>query len=161
MRSSKHRLTRRGLFTVGGGLAAAGAVGGSIAALGGGGADAAQNGHGAGGRYGAARGSARPKAGGAGATPSATPTASAATALARGTGHGKPMEQTVISATARGRLRPVWEILHNHCARRRRLSTPYITAMAEKVRAEGGGGDYGPNSGGYDQLGFGTLLYSK
>jgi hypothetical protein len=136
MRSSKHRLTRRGLFTVGGGLAAAGAVGGSIAALGGGGADAAQNGH------------------GAGATPSATPTASAATALARGTGHGKPMEQTVISATARGRLRPVWEILHNHCARRRRLSTPYITAMAEKVRVEGGG-DYGPHSGGYDQLGSG------
>lgn len=25
--------------------------------------------------------------------------------------------------------------------------------------AEGGGGDYGPNSGGYDQLGYGTLLY--
>ncbi|MFB8178723.1 alginate lyase family protein [Streptomyces sp. NPDC055966] len=78
-----------------------------------------------------------------------------------GTGHGQWREQTVISATARGQLRPVWEILHNHYARRRRLSTPYVTAMAEKVRAEGGGGDYGPNSGGYDQLGFGTLLYSK
>jgi hypothetical protein len=46
-------------------------------------------------------------------------------------------------------------------ARRRRLSVPHITQMAEKVRAEGGGGDYGPNSGGYDQLGFGTLLYSR
>ncbi|MER6566540.1 alginate lyase family protein [Streptomyces sp. NPDC001093] len=78
-----------------------------------------------------------------------------------GTGHGQWRQQTVISATARGEIRPVWEILHNHYARRRRLSTPYVTAMAEKVRAEGGGGDYGPNSGGYDQLGFGTLLYSK
>jgi hypothetical protein len=78
-----------------------------------------------------------------------------------GQGAGKYMEQTVISGIARGDVRPVWEILHNHYARRRRLSTPYITAMAEKVRAEGGGGDYGPNSGGYDQLGFGTLLYTK
>jgi hypothetical protein len=26
------------------------------------------------------------------------------------------------------------------------------------VRPEGGGGDYGPNSGGYDQLGYGTLM---
>jgi len=29
--------------------------------------------------------------------------------------------------------------------------------MAEKTRPEGGGGDYGPNSGGFDQLGYGTL----
>jgi hypothetical protein len=78
-----------------------------------------------------------------------------------GTGHGRYNEQTVISDIARGQVRPVWEILHSHYARRRRLSVPFITAMAEKVRAEGGGGDYGPNSGGYDQLGFGTLLYAK
>ncbi len=70
-------------------------------------------------------------------------------------------EQTVISNIGRGQIRPVWELLHNHYARRRRLSVPHVTAMAEKVRAEGGGGDYGPNSGGFDQLGFGTLLYSK
>ncbi|GAB2981699.1 alginate lyase family protein [Streptomyces pseudoechinosporeus] len=70
-------------------------------------------------------------------------------------------EQTVISNIGRGQIRPVWELLHNHYARRRRLPVPHVTAMAEKVRAEGGGGDYGPNSGGFDQLGFGTLLYSK
>jgi hypothetical protein len=29
--------------------------------------------------------------------------------------------------------------------------------MAENVRPEGGGGDYGANSGGFDQLGYGTL----
>jgi hypothetical protein len=78
-----------------------------------------------------------------------------------GQGDGKYMEQPVISDIARGAVRPVWEILYNHYGRRRRLSTPFITLMAEKVRAEGGGGDYGPNSGGFDQLGFGTLLYSK
>lgn len=26
--------------------------------------------------------------------------------------------------------------------------------------AEGGGGDYGTTSGGYDQLGWGTLMYT-
>ncbi|WP_199549088.1 alginate lyase family protein [Streptomyces sp. N35] len=70
-------------------------------------------------------------------------------------------EHTVISDVARGQARPVWDLLHFHYARRRRLSVPYITAIAEKGRAEGGGGDYGPNSGGFDQLGFGTLLYAK
>ncbi|MFD0554459.1 alginate lyase family protein [Streptomyces rectiviolaceus] len=70
-------------------------------------------------------------------------------------------EQTVISDAGRGQARPVWDLLHFHYARRRRLSVPYITALAEKVRPEGGGGDYGPNSGGFDQLGFGTLLYAK
>ncbi|USQ86191.1 alginate lyase family protein [Streptomyces phaeoluteigriseus] len=70
-------------------------------------------------------------------------------------------EHTVISASGRGQLRPIWDVLHYHYARRRGLPVPYITAMAERVRPEGGGGDYGPNSGGYDQLGFGTLLYAR
>jgi hypothetical protein len=69
--------------------------------------------------------------------------------------------QTVISSASRGQLRPVWDMLHYHYVRRRGLSVPYITAMAESVRPEGGGGDYGPNSGGFDQLGFGTLMYAK
>ncbi|GHB35291.1 membrane protein [Streptomyces umbrinus] len=68
---------------------------------------------------------------------------------------------TVISASGRGQVRPVWDILHYHYARRRGLSVPYITAIAESVRPEGGGGDYGTNSGGFDQLGFGTLMYAK
>ncbi|GGT23076.1 alginate lyase family protein [Streptomyces griseoviridis] len=79
-----------------------------------------------------------------------------------GTGQrGSMMSQTVISEAGRGGVRPVWDLLHYHYARRRRLDVPYITAMAEKTRPEGGGGDYGPNSGGYDQLGFGTLAYAK
>ena len=43
-RPNKHRLTRRGLFTLGGGVAAAGVVGAGIAAFTGDGADAAQTG---------------------------------------------------------------------------------------------------------------------
>lgn len=26
---------------------------------------------------------------------------------------------------------------------------------------DGGAGDYGPNSGGFDQLGYGTLMFAK
>ncbi|MFF0269856.1 alginate lyase family protein [Kribbella sp. NPDC004536] len=70
-------------------------------------------------------------------------------------------EHTVISSASRGQLRPVWEILHYHYTRRKYLSVPYISAMAAQVRPEGGGGDYGPNSGGFDQTGFGTLTYAK
>jgi hypothetical protein len=70
-------------------------------------------------------------------------------------------QQTVISAASRGQDRPVWELVLNHYVRRRGLSAPNVTAMAAHVRAEGGGGDYGPNSGGYDQLGFGTLLFTR
>jgi hypothetical protein len=70
-------------------------------------------------------------------------------------------EHTVISSASRGQLRPVWEILHYHYTRRKYLSVPYISAMAAKVRPEGGGGDYGSTSGGFDQTGFGTLAYAK
>ncbi|MFI6335304.1 alginate lyase family protein [Streptomyces sp. NPDC050535] len=68
---------------------------------------------------------------------------------------------TAISSASRGQARPVWDILHYHYARRRGLPVPYITAMAESLRPEGGGGDYGSTSGGFDQLGFGTLMYAK
>ncbi|WP_328993381.1 alginate lyase family protein [Kribbella sp. NBC_01245] len=70
-------------------------------------------------------------------------------------------EHTVISSAGRGQLRPVWEILHFHYTRRKSLSVPYISAMAAQVRPEGGGGDYGSTSGGFDQTGFGTLAYAK
>jgi hypothetical protein len=40
------------------------------------------------------------------------------------------------------------------------LPAPYVTRAAESVRPEGGNGDYGPNSGGYDELGYGTLTFT-
>ncbi|WP_228563106.1 alginate lyase family protein [Catenulispora rubra] len=68
---------------------------------------------------------------------------------------------TAVSPQARGDVRPIWEMVYNHYVARRGLAAPYTAAFAAKVRAEGGGGDYGPNSGGYDQLGFGTLAFSR
>jgi hypothetical protein len=68
--------------------------------------------------------------------------------------------QTDVSDIARGNIRPVWETVYNHYVKRMGMSAPNVTEMAAKVRVEGGGGDYGSSSGGYDQLGYGTLTYS-
>ncbi|KAF8430419.1 chondroitin AC/alginate lyase [Tirmania nivea] len=77
----------------------------------------------------------------------------------------RKVRQTVISNNGRGSIRPIWELLYNHYVKVERAYAPYTTQMNLLVRkhsggAEGGGGDYGPNSGGYDQLGYGTLMYS-
>ncbi|OIN61056.1 hypothetical protein BLX24_02995 [Arsenicibacter rosenii] len=68
--------------------------------------------------------------------------------------------QTIVSEDGRGNLRPVWEMVYNHYVNRKGLSAPHIARFAQIVRPEGGGGNFGPNSGGYDQLGFGTLTAS-
>jgi hypothetical protein len=64
---------------------------------------------------------------------------------------------TEVSGASRGNSRPVWELVYNHYVKRKGLPAPYTKRIAEKERPEGGGGDYGPNSGGFDQLGYGTL----
>jgi hypothetical protein len=71
-------------------------------------------------------------------------------------------EHTAISSTSRGQVRPVWAMLHFHYNRRLQLDDKYIRDMYWGVcHPEGGGGDYGSTSGGYDQLGLGTLMYAK
>lgn len=57
--------------------------------------------------------------------------------------------------------RPIWAMIANHYTKRRGLSASYVTRIAAKSSPEGGGGDYGPNSWGYDQLGFGTLAFTR
>jgi hypothetical protein len=69
--------------------------------------------------------------------------------------------QAVISAGGRDDVRPIWELVYNHYVKLKGLPAPYITKAAESVRPEGGGGDYGPNSGGFDQLGYGTLTFTR
>lgn len=67
----------------------------------------------------------------------------------------------------RGTVRPAWELV-------RRLASDYgqtsiysdmwVKKMRENTargNSDGGAGDYGPNSGGFDQLGFGTLMFAK
>lgn len=68
--------------------------------------------------------------------------------------------QTVIAAGGRGDIRPSWELIYNYQASHGITGTTFSGQYAANVRPEGGGGDYGPNSGGYDQLGFGTLTHS-
>ncbi|WP_175813056.1 LamG-like jellyroll fold domain-containing protein [Burkholderia contaminans] len=53
--------------------------------------------------------------------------------------------------------RPCWALVANHYINRKGLAAPYTKRAAELVAPEGGGGNYGPNSGGFDQLGYGTL----
>ncbi|WBO65011.1 alginate lyase family protein [Streptomyces camelliae] len=57
--------------------------------------------------------------------------------------------------------RPIWAMIANHYTKRRGLTATHLTRIAARTSPEGGGGDYGPNSGGYDQLGFGTLAYTR
>jgi len=70
------------------------------------------------------------------------------------------VNHTVISDIGKGSRRPIWERIYNHYVVRQKLSSPYVEMAARAHRPEGGGGDYGPNSGGFDSLGFGTLMYS-
>lgn len=67
---------------------------------------------------------------------------------------------TEISSAGRGESRPVWSSLYYHYAKVKGLNAKYLELGVKSTLPEGGGGDYGPNSGGYDQLGFGTLMYT-
>ncbi|MFE7269826.1 alginate lyase family protein [Streptomyces sp. NPDC057623] len=58
-------------------------------------------------------------------------------------------------------IRPIWAMIANHYTKRRGLSASYLTRIAARSAPEGGGGNYGPDSGGYDQLGFGTLAFTR
>jgi hypothetical protein len=68
--------------------------------------------------------------------------------------------QATASDVARGDVRPIWALIYNHYVVLAGQKAPGVTAFAAKVKPEGGGGDYGPNSGGFDQLGYGTLTFS-
>lgn len=67
---------------------------------------------------------------------------------------------TKISPDGRGTERPGWDLWAGYCATHR-AKGKYVTEMAEQYRPDGGGGHYGGNSGGFDQLGFSTLMYYR
>jgi hypothetical protein len=67
----------------------------------------------------------------------------------------------------RGSVRPSWELIHRLAADYN-LSNIYTEMWVNKMRenatrgySDGGAPDYGHNSGGYDQLGWGTLMFAK
>jgi hypothetical protein len=68
---------------------------------------------------------------------------------------------TVFSTASQGTVRPEWALIYNHYVNRQGLAAPYSQRFATLIQPEGGGGNYGPNSGGYDQLGYGTLTTSR
>ncbi|ANS65514.1 hypothetical protein SLINC_3290 [Streptomyces lincolnensis] len=82
---------------------------------------------------------------------------------AKGAVNGWSGAETVTEAAVvdPGMQRPIWAMISNHYTKRRGVSASYVTRIAAKASPEGGGGDYGPNSGGYDQLGFGTLAFTR
>ena len=70
-----------------------------------------------------------------------------------------------ISADGRGTKRPAWELFYGY-AKAHDVSAVYCQKWSEQQRrfngyGDGGAGDYGPNSGGFDQLGYGTLMYAR
>ncbi|CAI6058701.1 unnamed protein product [Clonostachys chloroleuca] len=72
--------------------------------------------------------------------------------------------QTKISDSGRGTIRPMAELFVAHYGSIKGRDVSWTKAYRDLVvgkgdGAEGGGGDYGTTSGGYDQLGHGTLLY--
>lgn len=69
-----------------------------------------------------------------------------------------------ISPASRGNVRAGFELLYAHYNDIRGLDASWTKAYVDYVNnatggVEGGGGNYGSNSGGYDYLGFGTLMY--
>jgi hypothetical protein len=70
------------------------------------------------------------------------------------------VSQPVISATGRGQARPIWSILYSHYVQRKGLTAPELARIIVASGRDGGGGDYGPNSGGFDQLGYGALTFN-
>ena len=70
-------------------------------------------------------------------------------------------EHTVMGAGGRGQARPVWERVYHHYITRWGFTLPNLKRITEQNSPEGGGGDYGTTSGGFDELGFGTLTYVR
>ncbi|MEO7494124.1 MAG: LamG-like jellyroll fold domain-containing protein [Massilia sp.] len=71
------------------------------------------------------------------------------------------VNQTVLATGGQGTGRPCWALVVNHYVNRKGLAAPYSKKFADLINPEGGGGNYGPNSGGYDQLGFGSLTCAR
>ena len=68
---------------------------------------------------------------------------------------------TEFATGGRGSARPEWALIYNHYVNRKGLAAPYSKKFASLVQPEGGGGNYGENSGGFDQLGYGTLTCTR
>lgn len=69
-----------------------------------------------------------------------------------------------LNASGRGDIRPAWELSVAHYSSLKGFNASWTTDHRDYTKeysggAEWGGGDYGPKSEEYDQLGYGTLMY--
>ena len=71
------------------------------------------------------------------------------------------VHDTAFATGSIGTKRPEWALVFNHYVNRQGLAAPYVEKFMRLTEPEGGGGNYGETSGGYDQLGYGTLTYSR
>jgi hypothetical protein len=71
------------------------------------------------------------------------------------------VNQNSLSTIGQGNVRPCWALVYHHYASRKGLAAPWTRKFMELIQPEGGGGHYGPNSGGFDQLGYGTLTCTR
>lgn len=69
--------------------------------------------------------------------------------------------QPGFSTASQGTIRPCWALVSNHYVNRKGIAAPWSTKFARAIQPEGGGGNYGSTSGGYDQLGYGTLTCTR
>lgn len=69
--------------------------------------------------------------------------------------------QSAFSTASQGTVRPCWALVYNHYVNRRGIAAPWSTKFALAIQPEGGGGNYGSTSGGFDQLGYGTLTCTR
>lgn len=71
---------------------------------------------------------------------------------------------SVISSDGRGTLRAEWALPYYHYMKISGVnptSLKYTSMGINRTAPEGGGGDYGSDSGGFDLLGCGTLMYAR
>lgn len=64
---------------------------------------------------------------------------------------------TAISPEGRGTVRPGWDIWTGYC-KSHGIKCTYLDEYAAQFGPDAGGGNYGSGSGGFDQLGFSTLM---
>ncbi len=69
--------------------------------------------------------------------------------------------QPSVSWSGRGQIRPVFQIAINHFSNRMGKEMAFSKRAKALLGVEGGAGDYGPNSGGFDNVGFGDLMYNE
>ncbi|WP_240766312.1 LamG-like jellyroll fold domain-containing protein [Paraburkholderia flava] len=71
----------------------------------------------------------------------------------------RDVTQTQLSTASQPTLRPCWALVYNHYVNRKGLAAPWTEKMALNVAPEGG--PTGNTSGPFDQLGYGTLTFTR